>query len=366
MAITRSETVDVVMPKDDPTWRFALGARPESTGLALRLEDADRTVGYGYCTEIAHLGYDLLAIRKTVEAASRRLHGADPDDGVVADVLAEARRTSPPAAAAVEMAVLDLRSRRAGVPMHELFGARVRDGVPVMRILSLKSPEKTALNAKARVAEGYRYLKIKLDNEDPGLDASRVVAVRSAVGPDVHLILDANQSYSVTEALAFYPRVHDQDVDIFEQPVPENDFAGLARLTRELPVTVDADESARSLDAVTELAVTGAVDSVSLKILKLGGPGALRAAVERCRENGVRFRMGAHVGSRLLNSVALHLAVTLDDLFYAAELGEFERLRNDPFEGIDVDNGWLHVPAGPGSGVRRKEANEDESNDAPY
>lgn len=345
---------DVVMPKDDPTWRFALGARPESTGVGLEI-DAGGVRGHGYASEIPHLGYPISQVKAALAEAAGRLRAVDllhagPAEAVVASV-----RGCPPAAAAVEMAVLDVRARAAGVPLHRLLGAKHVDSVPLMRILALKSPEQVADNAARRVAEGYHHLKIKLDNTDAGLDADRVAAVRDRVGPDIHLILDANQSYSAEQALAFYPLVHPYGIDIFEQPVPESDHAGLALLTRELPCAVDADESARSLAAVTELARTRAVDSVSLKLLKLGGLTAMRQAADTCRAHDVRFRIGAHVGSRLLNSAALQLAVTLPDLFYACELAEFARLLNDPFDGLEIETGSLRLPSGAGSGLVLRE-----------
>jgi len=66
----------------------------------------------------------------------------------------------------------------------------------LLRILALKDPDQVAANALRLVGEGYQYLKIKLDNAKNGLDVTRVAAVREAVGPGIHLTLDANQSYS--------------------------------------------------------------------------------------------------------------------------------------------------------------------------
>ena len=66
----------------------------------------------------------------------------------------------------------------------------------------------------------------------------------------------------------------------------------------------------------------------------------------------MRYRMGAAVGSRLLSAHAIHMAVCLPGVDYACELGEFARLMDDPFEGIEIENGRLSVPAGPGSGIR--------------
>ena len=71
-----------------------------------------------------------------------------------------------------------------------------------------------------------------------------------------------------------------------------------------------------------------------------------------CAAGGIRYRLGAAVGSRLLAAHALHLACALPGIDYACELGEFDRLLDDPFAGIEIEGGALALPEGPGSGVR--------------
>jgi L-alanine-DL-glutamate epimerase-like enolase superfamily enzyme len=93
------------------------------------------------------------------------------------------------------------------------------------------------------------------------------------------------------------------------------------------------------------------VDAVSLKIPKLGGLRNTLAAARICEAGEVDYRMGAAVGSRLLSAHAMHVAATLPRLDYACELGEFDRLLDDPFEGIEIQNGSLTLPKGIGSGV---------------
>src|SRR5262249_26043992 len=151
------------------------------------------------------------------------------------------------------------------------LGGALRRDVPILRILALKSPQEVAGNARSLVAAGYRYLKIKLDNEDAELDAKRIAAVRDAVGDKVHLTVDANQSYSAEEAIALYHRVADFNIEYFEQPVPARDFDGLKHVTQSVGCLVEADESAQSLEDIWQLVRAQAVHSISLKMLKLGG-----------------------------------------------------------------------------------------------
>src|SRR3954465_290440 len=96
-------------------------------------------------------------------------------------------------------------------------------------------------------------------------------------------------------------------LDLVEQPVPRNDLKGLELVTRSVPVVVEADEGAGTLDEIMVLASNRIVDAVSLKIPKLGGIRNAIAAARICEAAGVRYRLGAHVGTRLLAAHALHL-----------------------------------------------------------
>jgi L-alanine-DL-glutamate epimerase-like enolase superfamily enzyme len=145
-------------------------------------------------------------------------------------------------------------------------------------------------------------------------------------------------------------------IDLCEQPVDADDFEGLALVTRTVPVTVEADEAAGSLREVFELVSRRAVDAVSLKIPKLGGLRNTLAAARLCEAAHIQYRLGAAVGSRLLSAQALHFACAMPGVDYACELGEFDRLLDDPFEGLEVVNGMLTLPSGPGSGVRLQKA----------
>jgi L-alanine-DL-glutamate epimerase-like enolase superfamily enzyme len=94
------------------------------------------------------------------------------------------------------------------------------------------------------------------------------------------------------------------------------------------------------------------VDAVSLKIPKLGGLRNTLSAARLCEAGHIKYRLGASVGSRLLAAQGLHFACAMPGIDYACELGEFDRLLDDPFEGLEVTNGELKLPQGAGSGVR--------------
>ncbi|MEA2976812.1 MAG: L-Ala-D/L-Glu epimerase [Alphaproteobacteria bacterium] len=340
------------MRKEDPTWRFALAASGVTDGHIVRIATEDGIEGFGYASATPHMG----SIQDTLAAELALFRplvvGRDPRniEGILIE-LDRALHGAPQAKAAIDCALHDLVARALGVPLNVLFGGAVRDKIPILRILAIKTPQEMATQAQKLVDKGYRYLKIKVHGEVDE-DVARVAAIRRQVGDDVHLTIDANQSYSTKDAIAALNRMAEHRIDLVEQPVSADDFEGLALITRTVPVTVEADEAAGSLREIFELVSKRAVDAISLKIPKLGGLRNTLAAARLCEAGHIKYRLGAAVGSRVLSAQALHLACALPGVDYACELAEFDRLLDDPFEGLEAQDGMLHLPQGPGSGVR--------------
>jgi L-Ala-D/L-Glu epimerase len=352
MIIRDFDVEPCIMRKEDPTWRFALAASPVSEGHVLRIASDEGVEGFGYASATPHMGSTTDTLKAELDLFRPLVIGRDPCSiqAILLD-LDKTLRGAPQAKAAIDCALHDLVAHDLGVPLNVLFGGAVRDAVPILRILAIKTPAEMAAQAQKLVDKGYRYLKIKVHG-DVEEDVARVAAIRRQVGDDVHLTIDANQSYLAKEAITALNRMAEYRIDLVEQPVDADDFEGLALVTRTVPVTVEADEAAGSLREIFDLVSQRAVDAVSLKIPKLGGLRNTLAAARLCEAGHVQYRLGAAVGSRLLAAQALHLACALPGVDYACELAEFDRLLDDPFEGLEVKDGMLRLPEGLGSGVR--------------
>jgi L-alanine-DL-glutamate epimerase-like enolase superfamily enzyme len=351
MKIASVRLAPCVLRKQDPNWRFARGAHPATEGVIVTLACENGTEGYGYASATPHMGATQQTLMAALEHFAVFLRGTNSFEVArIMGVLDRDLEGNNQAKAAIDCALHDLNAKLLGIPLHQLFGGKLHETLSVLRIISIKSPDEMAAQAEILVAAGYRYLKIKAEG-DVALDVARVAAVRRRVGEAVHLTVDANQAWSVKDAISALMQMAEYGIALAEQPVAANDFAGLKLVTDSVPLTVEADESADSLDAVFRLVSDRVVDSISLKIPKLGGLRNTIAAAHICEAGGVSCRMGAAVGSRLLAAQALHLACALPGSGFACELGEFDRLLDDPFTGIEVESGHLRVPTGIGSGV---------------
>lgn len=210
------------------------------------------------------------------------------------------------ARAAVECAVLDALARALGLPLWHWFGGAT-DRVQTDYTLTLAPPAEVARYAAEARAAGYRVLKIKVGT-DPDEDEARVRAIVAAA-PDARLRLDANQAFDPGQALRFVRRLvaANLPIELLEQPVPRDDWDGLAAVTRESPIPVIADEAIHTPVDVIRVTRTRAAHGVSLKLAK-SGPLAALAMIAIARAAGLKLMLGCMLESLLGIGVAVHLA----------------------------------------------------------
>jgi L-alanine-DL-glutamate epimerase-like enolase superfamily enzyme len=335
----------------DPSWKFARATVPRLDGWTVVLEDGNSLRGLGYAHAIPAITDVGDGVRAALDFLLPLLPGQDP--AALRHIMTEvdARLAfANSAKAAIDMALHDLLARQLGVPLHVLLGGAVREHVAQARILPIKPPAEMAAHAATLALQGYRQLKLKLSG-DSALDIARVAEVRAAAGPGVVLTLDPNQSYGAKQMMAAFARMERHDIALIEQPLPASDWAGMKLLTDTLPVSIEADESAATLDDVLRLVGGRVVDVINLKVAKLGGLRKFAAAVAICEAGNVVCRVGATFGPALLQAAALHAAACVGRLPFACELGEHLHLCDDPFTALPVVDGGIAVPGGAGCGV---------------
>ena len=351
MKITEVRIEESVLPKKDKDWKFALAANSATEGWIVSIQAEDGTVGYGYASTMNHYGAPHVAVKGALDRLCKPLIGRDSREiAGILDDLDAAMMGNNQAKSGIDCALHDLKARRLGVPICDLFGGPVVREFASLRILPIKSPMDMAKNARALADKGVRHFKIKVHG-DVEEDVERVHAIRTELGPDAHLTIDANQSYSPKDAIRALNLMAPYKIDLAEQPVEVKDLVGLKTVTQAVPITVEADEAAYSLDQVMILVRERIVDAISLKITKLGGLRKTYAAAQICDAGGVKYRMGAHVGPMLLAAHAMQLAAALPGIWYASELSEFDGLAEDPWEGLNLKDGVLYLSDAVGCGV---------------
>jgi len=174
--------------------------------------------------------------------------------------------------AAVDLALWDLVGKALGQPVWRLLGAH-RDRVPAYAMvgwLNYDNDELKRICATA-VEQGFRGVKIKVGSPTLAEDVARIEAVRSVLGPEHHLMVDANQALSLHEALRRGPVYEDLGCFWFEEPIRADDTDGYARLVEALRIPIATGENLYGQAQFRDLFERRAVGIVQPDIRRAGG-----------------------------------------------------------------------------------------------
>src|SRR5918993_1682204 len=198
MIIASIEIIPVRLPLREP-FVVAYASYPDTLSVLVRIRTRDGAEGWGEATPDPNVtgetwGGTTEILRRDLASA---LIGHDARHREAALHALDARVEGAPAAkAALDIALHDLVARAAGVPLWQLLSGRARDALQISRVISMGEPTTMAAAAKRHVADGFRTVKVKVgDFANPLLDASRVAAVRRAIGPEVAIKVDVNQGW---------------------------------------------------------------------------------------------------------------------------------------------------------------------------
>ena len=167
------------------------------------------------------------------------------------------------------MALLDILGKQAGVPVWKLLGG-YRDRIGTSVTIGILPEAETVALARQWVARGFSALKLK-GGLDVEADVARVCTVREAIGGGVALRFDANQGYTVEQAVRFAAGTQAARLEMLEQPTPQAQPELLGQVARSASVPIMADESLLTLADAYRLAREGLVGMFNVKLVKVGG-----------------------------------------------------------------------------------------------
>lgn len=226
------------------------------------------------------------------------------------------------ALAATDTALWDLRCRRAGLPLHVAAGGAQRR-VPIYTTEGGWLHVDTAAlvdDALAARARGFRGTKIKVGRPHVSEDAARLSAVRAAVGPDFEIMTDANQGFTVAEAIRRARAFDGLDLAWFEEPLPAEDIDGHVRLSRSTSLPIAVGESLYHPSHFREYLQRGACSIVQVDVARVGGitPWLKTAHLAETFNMAVcpHFLMELHVGlcAAVPNAAWVEYIPQLDDI----------------------------------------------------
>jgi O-succinylbenzoate synthase len=342
----------VRVPLVEP-FRISNGAVELKDVVLVEVKTDDGTVGWGEASPMSGSFYSDDTPEGSWSALSTRLIPALFDEGAVniaryydrlRDVLCDAF-----AKAGLEGALWDAYAQAAGVPLCELLGARLR---PIPSGVAIGIYDRVAElieRVERYVAEGYRRVKIKIE---PGWDVEPVAAVRKRFA-DVPLMVDANAAYTIADA-GLFRELDDYGLMMIEQPLAREAHEEAAELQRQLRTPLCADESAESMAALASLIEKRAARIINIKVQRVGGLSEARLMLEQARAAGLECWVGTMPELGVASAQALHLAAH-EGFTYPTDVEASARWYVDDLlePPIEIDaRGFIHLPAGAGTGFR--------------
>lgn len=233
------------------------------TDVIVKLTADDGSVGWGESCS----GADTASIEAAVNAMSKFVVGRSPWDteAIARDVFVAGLWDYRPmtgnfAFAGIDMALWDLCGKLVGQPLYRLFGGAQRESVDYFYYLSQGVPEDVAEQCRDGVAKGYQcfYLKVGVN---AAAEEEMLEAARATIGPSARIRIDANEAWSVPEAVHLLMRWKKRfDIEFAEAPVPAVPHKLMLDLRQRVPVALCANEGLGSQADVVAMIESHAAD----------------------------------------------------------------------------------------------------------
>jgi D-galactarolactone cycloisomerase len=356
--ITRADVLVLSHPLST-TRLYGTGSNVTRDSVVVRVADGDGVVGWGETFPVA-------GAVDAARAMATRLVGHDPDQA--AD---ELRATGGPhrwALGAVAVAVDDLRAKRRGIPLGELYRPRVRDRVEAYAssrgYVDGQRPARAWLDeAAAMYDRGFRSLKLRIGRYPLGEELAEIrTAARER--PDITWMADGNGAYGMNDSVALGRELEALGFRWLEEPLPTNDYAAYAPLAAVLDLPLAGGEITEAPAQAAVSLASGAFDIIQPDLSICGGVAPLLSIAAQAAAHGVACIPHACNGALLLAATLQVLAVlpvAPDAAAWAQPILEYDvgenPIRTDLLtEPLPVVDGWIAIPARPGIGVDVDEA----------
>jgi o-succinylbenzoate synthase len=264
----------------------------------------------------------------------------------------------------LESALLDILGKSLGCGVYELgvVNAGVVNAAPtvgvgariaVNMVIGAMALDDVIVRAREAVQAGYSCIKLKVGKAEPDMEIARIAALRQAVGPDVHLRLDANEAWTFAEAMTILTQCAPFTLQYVEQPLPARNLDEMRALRYNVPVPIAADEAVYDLESARRVLAHEAAQVLILKPQLAGGLRAGRQIISEATLHGVQCVITSTIETGVGIAGALHLAATSPEVTLECGLATLHLLADDLLiDHLVPKHGFLAVPTGFGLGIR--------------
>jgi L-alanine-DL-glutamate epimerase-like enolase superfamily enzyme len=315
LSIRQIETYSVTLHYHEP-FRIALGTSLESHNIIVKIVTDSEIIGIGEASPSGVTKETPKTVTQALDKIAPHLIGMSPlSIERLIEVMDQMVPENPSAKAALDIALHDIIGKTAEEPLYKLLGG-FRRAVLTDLTLGIKKPEEMAEDALRAVERGFKALKVKV-GVDPEEDFERVRNIREAVGSDIAIRIEANQGWTVCQAIKILKRLERLDVELAEQPVIANDIKGLAEIRRKSSIPVMADESVHNPEDALSVIRQDAVDLINIKLMKSGGIHEARKIAAVAEAAKVPCMIGCMGESSIGITAGVNLTAAVKNIKYA-------------------------------------------------
>lgn len=250
----------------------------------------------------------------------------------------------------IDIALWDLKAKLANMPLYKLLGGysnSVDTYIAGGYYEEGKGLRELAQEMERNVELGATAVKMKIGGVPINADVDRVKVVREAVGPDVRIMVDANNAYRHYQAIEFARKAERYDLFWFEEPVEPDDYIGQREITQATSVPVAAGENEYTRYGFRDMINHRAVDILQPDALILGGITEFMKVAALAQANDLDI---APHGSQYIH---IHLVAAIPN----GLILEYYRDSVDPMHGkifkdeLEIRDGRVYAPDRPGLGL---------------
>lgn len=352
MRISDIHVYQKTLPIEGKPYTMARTVLHELDSTIVKLVTDTGLIGWGETCPIGpvYQPHHALGARAALSEVAPALVGADVQVNTVYQIMDDSLNAHHYAKSAIDVAVHDLLGKQYGVPVSELLGGARVDRVPSYFATGIGEPDEIARLAKEKVAEGYRRIQIKLGGRHVQEDVAVIRKTWEVIGPQTRLVVDANRSLTPADTITLSQQCRDIPLAI-EQPC--NTLDEIAAIKDRLCHPVYLDESTTDLNAVVHAIAHQLCDGFGLKISRLGGLSRFAVVRDLCAAHSLPHSCEDSWGGDLVSAASVHMGSTvqprmLEGVWLAAP---YMREQYDPINSIQIENGYIIVPTGPGLGI---------------
>jgi galactonate dehydratase len=327
--------------------------------VLVKITTTDGVVGWGET-------YGIVAPQAVVaiieDVLAPRLFGREPRDvAALWDELYDLMRVRghwsgffTDALAGVDIALWDLAGKLAGRPVCELLGGRLRERIPAYAsgLPRAMLDQRVAL-ARELTAKGFRGVKFAAAVSGDGV-IEEMHALRSALGPDVDIMVDLHWRYTPAEAIALIEALEPWHPYFAEAPCAPEDIDGQAKIARSVSVPIAGGEEWSTVHQVRPRLVRRCVGIVQPEVAHTG-LSQFVAIGRLATEHGVRVVPHATIGVGIFHAASLHGAASLADIpYHEHQHSVFDANLRFVETRMRCADGFFELPDGPGLGVEPK------------